>query len=313
MRARRSILVLLAIALLCRGLPGQSLRFAVIGDGGTGDDQQKRVLAAMAARHAKHPWKLALLAGDNIYEDGNPEYFAAKFREPFKTLVDRGVVIHSALGNHDRVHPAARLGCAQVEEESFGYAGKRDEYVLEEGPVVDGRRLARFLVINSSAWIDQYVDRSGDKTACRGASEDRRRQLERWLGDSARYHWNILVSHHPLYSYVFLSGLLGGHGSSKGLRDLIEPLLKGRVDVVFAGHDHFYQRIKPHFGIQHFVTGGGAKLRFGGNFRHRDVAYGAKRRHFLDIELTRDELRFWAVDEEGREFDSGSVRKAPKR
>ena len=64
--------------------------------------------------------------------------------------------------------------------------------------------------------------------------------------------------HHPLYS----SG--ASHGSDTALRDQLEPLfIKYGVDAVFAGHEHFYERIKPQKGIYYFVSGGAAKLRKG--------------------------------------------------
>ena len=75
---------------------------------------------------------------------------------------------------------------------------------------------------------------------------------------SAGEDWKIPYFHHPLYS----SG--ERHGSHSDLATVLEPLfLKGGVSVVFAGHDHFYERIKPQKGITHFVTGSGGKLRRG--------------------------------------------------
>src|SRR4029434_6138484 len=69
--------------------------------------------------------------------------------------------------------------------------------------------------------------------------------------------WKIPYFHHPLYS----SGM---HGSQVELRKIVEPLfIKYGVDVVFAGHEHFYERIKPQNGIYYFTSGGAAKLRDG--------------------------------------------------
>ena len=46
------------------------------------------------------------------------------------------------------------------------------------------------------------------------------------------------------------------------LREVLEPLFtKYGVSVVFAGHEHFYERLKPQKGIQYFIAGGSAKLR----------------------------------------------------
>ena len=62
--------------------------------------------------------------------------------------------------------------------------------------------------------------------------------------------------HHPLYS----SGKR--HGPSLKLREVLKPLLvKNRVDVVFAGHEHFYERLQPQNGVQYFISGAAAKLR----------------------------------------------------
>ena len=42
---------------------------------------------------------------------------------------------------------------------------------------------------------------------------------------------------------------------------MLEPLfVKYNVSVVFTGHDHFYERIKPQKGIAHFVIGSAGKL-----------------------------------------------------
>ncbi len=48
------------------------------------------------------------------------------------------------------------------------------------------------------------------------------------------------------------------------LRTIVEPLfIKYGVNVVFAGHEHFYERLKPQNGIAYFTAGGSAKLRAG--------------------------------------------------
>ena len=39
--------------------------------------------------------------------------------------------------------------------------------------------------------------------------------------------------------------------------------MKYGVDVVFAGHEHFYERIKPQNGVHDFTSGGAARLRWG--------------------------------------------------
>ena len=64
--------------------------------------------------------------------------------------------------------------------------------------------------------------------------------------------------HHPLYS----SG--AAHGSEVDLRSCSSRCSSNTaMDVVFAGHEHFYERVKPQKGIYYFTCGGSAKLRKG--------------------------------------------------
>src|ERR1044072_6494286 len=72
------------------------------------------------------------------------------------------------------------------------------------------------------------------------------------------FEGKVAYFHHPPYS----SG--AAHGSDTKLRVIIEPIfLMHGVDVVFAGHEHFYERIKPQKGIYYFLSGSGGKLRKG--------------------------------------------------
>ncbi len=61
----------------------------------------------------------------------------------------------------------------------------------------------------------------------------------------------MVYLHHPLYSS-------GEHGSTIELRHVMESILaSGGADIVFAGHDHNYERTLPQQGVTHVVTGGG--------------------------------------------------------
>jgi 3',5'-cyclic AMP phosphodiesterase CpdA len=121
-------------------------------------------------------------------------------------------------------------------------------------------------------------------------------------GSTAR--WKLAVFHHPLYS----SGKK--HGSDLGLRRKLEPLfVRYRVNAVFSGHDHIYERTKPQQGIQYFVTGAGGDLYRGDvdlKSSFRAASYDQDN-HFMVIEAEHERISFQAISETGRIVDQGVI------
>jgi 3',5'-cyclic AMP phosphodiesterase CpdA len=245
-----------------------SLRFAVIGDTGTGSKQQQQLADVMTRYKAAFPFEFVLLTGDNMYGAETPADFKKKFSDVYKALLNEKVLFYASLGNHDE--------STQRFYEHFNMKGE-EYYRLKKQDVA-------FYALNSN-----YMEK---------------RQLK-WLEDELakdESRWKIAFLHHPLYS----SG--GKHGSSSALREVVEPiLLKNGVNVVFAGHDHFYERIKPQQGIYHFVSGAGGKLRKG------DVKKGSPLTalaydidmSFMLIEIAGDQLHFQVISRTGETVDSG--------
>ena len=138
-------------------------------------------------------------------------------------------------------------------------------YTFVRGPV-------RFFVLDSSYFDPEQLEWT-------------RRELAR-----ADEPWKIAYLHHPLYS----SG--AKHGSEEDLRAMLEPLfLEHGVTAVFAGHEHFYERLVPQKGIHYFTSGGAAKLRRG-NIRNRGMtARGFDTdRSFMLVEI--DGATVWTDD-----------------
>jgi hypothetical protein len=128
--------------------------------------------------------------------------------------------------------------------------------------------------------------------------------LEKELGASGS-DWKIPYFHHPIYS----SG--EKHGSNETLREQIEPLfLKYGVDVVFTGHEHFYERLKPQHGITYIVSGSAAKLRRGNIGNSGMTAKGYDQGYtFMILELVGTEMHFQTIDADGKTIDSGVIRR----
>jgi 3',5'-cyclic AMP phosphodiesterase CpdA len=114
--------------------------------------------------------------------------------------------------------------------------------------------------------------------------------------------WKVAYFHHPPYS----SG--GKHGSEVGLREVVEPLfVRYGVNVVFAGHEHFYERIKPQKGIYYFISGAGGKLRKGDVKRGSPLTAAAFDRDmsFMLVEFAKDAMHFQVISRTGETVDSG--------
>jgi predicted phosphodiesterase len=248
-----------------------SVKFAVLGDTGTGGSAQRRIGEAMSRYHARFTFTFALLAGDNMYGSENPRDFKRKFEAPYQTLLDNGVEFYAALGNHDDPN--------QRHYKLFNMNGER-YYTFKPSEAL------RIFVLDSSYMDPEQVD---------------------WISKqlkSSDSPWKIALFHHPLYSSA------GRHGSDLELRKTLEPLfVEHGVDVVFAGHDHVYERTKPQQGITHFVVGNSAKLRRGDLKRSSITAAGFDDGYsFLFAEIIEAQLFFEVFSEKGKAIDRGVIR-----
>jgi 3',5'-cyclic AMP phosphodiesterase CpdA len=254
-----------------------STRFAVIGDTGTGDKNQLAVAKQLNTYRARAPYEFVIMMGDNIYGSDSPKDYDRKFAQPYKPLLDAGVKFYAALGNHD--DPSQRFF------KPFNMNGER-YYTFKPG-INSG---IRFFALDSNYMDDKQLDWLDKELAASGSD------------------WKICFFHHPPYS----SGET--HGSADVLRDQIEPLfLKHGVNVVFTGHEHFYERIKPQKGIAYFIAGSSAKLRKGNINPDALQAKGNDQDFtFMLVEIAGDDLYFQTITGTGQTVDSGSVHRVGK-
>jgi len=256
-----------------------SIKFLAIGDSGTGGSDQRRVASRIAEVYKIFKFEFAIMVGDNLYGGEGASDYRRKFEEPYKPLLDAGVKFYAALGNHD--DPTQRF------YKLFNMNGERYYSFKAPKPGIGIRGGARFFALDSN-----YM------------SPDQLKWLEKELAASGA-DWKIPYFHHPLYS----SG--AKHGSDTALRDQLEPLfLKYGVDVVFAGHEHFYERLKPQKGITYFVNGSSAKLRKGNLADRGMTAKGFDTGFaFMIVEIAGDEMYFQTIEAGGKTIDSGVIKR----
>ncbi len=250
-----------------------SIKFGVIGDSGTGEKAQYDIGAQMALFHQRFLFDFVIMLGDNMYGRQEPGDFVRKFELPYMALLDQQVRFYASLGNHDS-RQNRYYGPFNMQGERY--------YTFARGAV-------RFFVLDTN-----------DFDAAQ----------QEWLGRQLRASkddWKIAYFHHPIYSSA------ARHGSSLELRALLEPLfVEHGMNVVFQGHDHVYERIRPQQGIAYFVEGSSAKIRRGNLRRSPITAAGNDRdRTFMLVEVKDDVLSFQTIARSGATVESGQVLRHP--
>lgn len=236
------------------------VRFAVIGDYGSGDEDE----AAVADLVKSWNPDFIITTGDNNYDDGaeatideNIGQFYHEFIFPYKGAYGPGAQFNRffpTLGNHDwstrkeidgQVLPYPYL-------DYFELPGNERYYDFVSGPV-------HFFALDSDSKEPDGVGRSSIQA--------------QWFKErlaAATAPWKIVYMHHAPYSS-------GPHGGTDWMQ---WPFEEWGASAVISGHDHIYERILL-AGFPYFVNGLGGHSRYelktpveGSQVRYREN-YGA--------------------------------------
>jgi 3',5'-cyclic AMP phosphodiesterase CpdA len=251
-------------------LQEKSVRFAVIGDSGTGDRAQYEVAQRMEAYWQATKFDFVIMLGDNIYGSHSPKDFVKKFEQPYKPLLDAGVKFYASLGNHDDPDDERLY-------KPFNMGGER-YYAFRKGDVAFFALDSNYMDPKQLSWLDQNLKNSQGT-------------------------WKICFFHHPLYN----DGR--HHGPDADLRTQVLPLFQRYgVNAVFSGHEHVYQRIKPENNIYYFVLGNSGKLMTHdfGEARERVKGFDSDQ-SFMLVEIVGDKLYFQTISRSGETIDSGEL------
>jgi acid phosphatase len=248
------------------------LRFVAVADTGTGDRNQTDVAAVMSRYYAQNPYALVILAGDNIYTNGEIGKIGAVFEQPYAALLRQGVVFRACLGNHDI---RTDNGDSQIRYANFHMP-------------------ARYYTFRANSV--QFFALDTNHNANWGAQIA---WLERELAQSDA-PWKIVFGHHPLYSS-------GHYGNDHALIAALTPLFKKYgVQLYLNGHEHSYERTKALDGTTYLITGiGGAQLRPVGQSEWTEFA--VSRYGFSALEVFDDRIEIQAIGTDGLVFDRGTI------
>ncbi|MDH5559323.1 MAG: metallophosphoesterase [Deltaproteobacteria bacterium] len=201
----------------------QDIRFAAIGDAGTGDEAQKRIAQSLEKVCLLKGCNFVLMLGDNFYPDGIHSVTDDQFKEKFEDIYRNfKIPFFAVLGNHD-VHgdPNAQLYRSLNSEV---WRMPNFYYLFNAGP-------ASFLGLNSNCspfnWKEQQAKLAKEKTP-----------------------WKFVFGHHTIYSS-------GTHGNANVLlRGLWQYYFEEDADFYISGHDHQLEHLQVKGQKTHFIVSG---------------------------------------------------------
>lgn len=226
--------------------PEAVVRFAVIGDYGSGNEDARRVADLVKSWQPQ----FILTTGDNNYPDGSRQTidhrigqfyheYIAPYRGDYGKGADRNRFFPT-LGNHDWMSEAA-----QPYFDYFELPHNERYYDFTWGA-------GHFFALNSDSNEPDGVGRSSRQA--------------RWLQErmlASTQPWQIVFMHHPPYSS-------GRRGAVDWMR---WPFKEWGADAVLCGHDHYYERLVVD-GLVYFINGAGG----GGLYGFGEVAEGSQKR-----------------------------------
>lgn len=248
--------------------------FAVFGDFGAGTKGQMGVARLLE----KSPGELALLTGDLIYGRGEEEHYDLRFFQPYRRSLRR-MTFWPALGNHDVGAKDGAAALAVFDVPLNGPAGLQGgrNYSFDYGN-------AHFAAIDSNASADVL-----------------RRSIGPWLERdmaASRQPWKFVFFHHPPFSSA-------AHGENPKMRvEMVPVFTRSHIDIVFAGHDHSYERIRPIDGVTYIVSGNGGNTLYQHRNPHDYTAQFYNEKHGLTlVRIEGDRLLLRHVNVDGKEID----------
>ncbi|MFO5526493.1 MAG: metallophosphoesterase [Cuspidothrix sp.] len=248
------------------------LRFVSVADTGTGTKGQYAVANAMNFYHEKNPYNLVVLAGDNIYNNGEIEKINAVFERPYQALLKKGVKFHACLGNHDI---RTDNGVPQVKYAGFNMQGRY--YTFSKNKI-------QFFALDTNGnadWKNQLM------------------WLEKQLSMSKAL-WKVVFGHHPIYSS-------GQYGSNAKFIKIFTPLFKKyNVQLYINGHEHNYERTRSIDGTTYLICGAGAGNRPVG--RSPWTEYSTSDLSFAGYDVYPDKIEVSGIDTNNRVFDRGIIK-----
>ena len=248
-----------------------SFLFTVVGDSGHGGPVAKAIARRIRAAHPA----FLIHVGDFAYSHATVHEMDTRFFPQYRATLAR-VPLFPTPGNHDLFN--------------------RSVYRSLFAPAVDGDAADGFRY--HFHWGPGAFVSLSSPDGARGAPG-----LADDLAAGGTLPWRIVFLHEPLYT--------AGHKRvERGLRAGLGPVVEtAGVDLVLAGHQHFYERslpsceFVPSARVLHVTSGGGSASDLDPVREHPNFPFAASTPHFLRVRVRPDRIEVRAVGADGHTID----------
>jgi len=256
---------------------GKPVAFVVLGDSRT----KPAVFGAIAEQVNRLQPNVILNVGDLVGSGGNYDEWQRYYFDVAADVINH-IPLVPALGDHEGEDDDGRLFT------HFFFPQKDYKKLWFSFDVGD----AHFVALDY-----RYPD-----------SEEMRQWFEKDMA-STPARWKFVYMHRPCYNF-------GGHRSNWGHGVWPELFSQYKVDMVFAGHSHLYERFRPTRPLANpnawpvtYVTTGGAGAPLYEVVQDSALACAKSVNHFVAINLNKDRLQLHTYLTDGTLLDSVSFRK----
>jgi len=308
--------------------PSHQMDFVAFGDQRCFDNNCGFYQAIYAVAHEvslDSPGTFILNTGDIVYYGGyqlsTHDYWKKYFKvDPMRDLLS-SLPMMTTPGNHDLDY-----GHGYDNVDAWEYTGYFPYTIRTHNAreVHYARTYGPFRIYSLSSYPMDADEFCSSANANFRKKEDGGTGQYEWLEDRLKGsyegwpQWKIVMLHTPLYDPD------GGCNNQHDARNYLKPLFeKYGVDLVLAGHEHFYAR-KTVNGISYFILGGGgAPLGLSEHSPCRDKPkncesngevfdYVTNKYHYVFFRANGDVMTAWTNDHNGDVIEKFTIDKTPK-
>lgn len=220
-------------------LPGKSLKFLALGDGGHGNASQRETAIALIKMSRERGANFSVHTGDMVYPHGIASAVDPQLEQKVTGVYGELPEMHAVPGNHDYGDKSgAGMPGALVEAANTNAPGmfRMPTRYYSRQILVDGLTIRTIFMDTSTLpvdpiqlkWLRTQLEKGGDYT--------------------------LVFGHHPVQND-------GWHGATPFMKEQIIPLLEAKADIYICGHEHNQQQLRTDGGLPTVVSGAASESR----------------------------------------------------